>query len=73
MESQPQNPEFRNNPENIHPCELIENKLTNLPYYKIIVTSSKLRAFIISPSCRTTWRSISMTQCLNQLTPLSEN
>ena len=22
MESQPQNPEFRNNPENFHPCEL---------------------------------------------------
>ena len=21
MESQPQNPEFRNNPENCHPCE----------------------------------------------------
>ena len=21
MESQPQNPEFRNNPENFHPCE----------------------------------------------------
>ena len=23
MESQPQNPEFRNNPENFHPCELL--------------------------------------------------
>ena len=22
MESQPQNPEFRNNPENFHPCSL---------------------------------------------------
>ena len=22
MESQPQNPEFTNNPENFHPCEL---------------------------------------------------
>ena len=22
MESQPQNPEFRNNPENFHPCKL---------------------------------------------------
>ena len=22
MESQPQNPEFRNNPENFHPCNL---------------------------------------------------
>ena len=31
MESQLQNPEFRINPENIHPCELIECKLTSLP------------------------------------------
>ena len=23
MESQPQNPEFRNNPDNLHPCDLI--------------------------------------------------
>ena len=23
MESQPQNPEFRNNPENFHPCVLV--------------------------------------------------
>ena len=23
MESQPQNPEFRNNPENFHPCEQV--------------------------------------------------
>ena len=23
MESQPQNPEFRNNPENFHPCGLL--------------------------------------------------
>ena len=26
MESQPQNPEFRNNPENFHPCLLLSNK-----------------------------------------------
>ena len=25
MESQPQNPEFRNNPENFHPCKYIKN------------------------------------------------
>ena len=25
MESQPQNPEFRNNPENFHPCNTIFN------------------------------------------------
>ena len=24
MESQPQNPEFRNNPENIHPCHWMD-------------------------------------------------
>ena len=26
MESQPQNPEFRNNPENFHPCTLPQEK-----------------------------------------------
>ena len=25
MESQPQNPEFKNNPENIHPCDKYHN------------------------------------------------
>ena len=25
MESQPQNPEFRNNPENFHPCITVQN------------------------------------------------
>ena len=25
MESQPQNPEFRNNPENFHPCSMLTN------------------------------------------------
>ena len=29
MESQPQNPEFRNNPENFHPCLLSLNPLAN--------------------------------------------
>ena len=28
MESQPQNPEFRNNPENFHPCIIHEKVLT---------------------------------------------
>ena len=38
MESQPQNPEFRNNPENFHPCKLLRQpymtvqKLTNTRY-----------------------------------------
>ena len=32
MESQPQNPEFRNNPENfLHPCESVCGKTENLP------------------------------------------
>ena len=25
MESQPQNPEFRNNPENFHPCNILSS------------------------------------------------
>ena len=28
MESQPQNPEFRNNPENFHPCICVKSLLT---------------------------------------------
>ena len=30
MESQPQNPEFRNNPENFHPCNSIKFSLTEI-------------------------------------------
>ena len=38
MESQPQNPEFRNNPENFHPCHGLtkmdfDYKPVSLPYY----------------------------------------
>ena len=29
MESQPQNPEFRNNPENFHPCTIGFNRMTS--------------------------------------------
>ena len=29
MESQPQNPKFRINPENFHPCEYIEPEIIN--------------------------------------------
>ena len=29
MESQPQNPEFRINPENFHPCTMNDNILTS--------------------------------------------
>ena len=29
MESQPQNPEFRINPESFHPCELVDGLKSN--------------------------------------------
>ena len=32
MESQPQNPEFRNNPENFHPC-----KYQNLAHFMVFI------------------------------------
>ena len=31
MESQPQNPEFRKNPENVHPCAHIKTNDINIP------------------------------------------
>ena len=37
MESQLQNPEFRNNPENFHPCAY-ENPVDIKPYYHIFGT-----------------------------------
>ena len=36
MESQPQNPEFRNNPENFHPC-------TNTEYDKLKYVAQNLK------------------------------
>ena len=30
VESQPQNPEFRNNPENFHPCSFFVSDMRNL-------------------------------------------
>ena len=30
VESQPQNPEFRNNPENFHPCSFLVSDMRNL-------------------------------------------
>ena len=33
MESQPQNPEFRNNPENFHPCGSKFNGISHLIIY----------------------------------------
>ena len=32
MESQPQNPEYRNNPENFHPCNFVEGNVRNTGY-----------------------------------------
>ena len=45
MESQPQNPEFRNNPENLHPCiklifELQHDKSNNMIFAKIRFSSA---------------------------------
>ena len=41
MESQPQNPEFRNNPENIHPCLTQKgNPLLNFVVSEIIFIDS---------------------------------
>ena len=33
MESQPQNPEFRNNPENFHPCTCVAGDLVNISLF----------------------------------------
>ena len=45
MESQPQNPEFRNNPENFHTCDFSHNDIT---FTKKIHTKELVRE-IISP------------------------
>ena len=37
MESQPQNPEFRNNPENFHPCQ----DTSKLVLWQIVKTQMK--------------------------------
>ena len=43
MESQPKNPEFRNNPENFHPCK--KNDLVYLREKKKII---QVRSFLVS-------------------------
>ena len=35
MESRPKNPEFRNNPENFHPCFQTNESLQKATYYKV--------------------------------------
>ena len=52
MESRPQNPEFRINPENFHPCNIIESlTLTishiNVPRRQKIYLMSDLRPLMI--------------------------
>ena len=39
MESQPQNPEFRINPENVHPCDMHMNQPR-------LIVSNQMEAFI---------------------------
>ena len=46
MESQPQDPEFRNNPENSHPCIMQEAKSLKRPSFLAIPQS-----FCYSPMC----------------------
>ena len=48
MESQPQNPEFRINPENFHPC--IYQRITELISQMMISTISVLEVFILANS-----------------------
>ena len=52
MESQPQNPEFRNNPENFHPCDQLSSGTRNdcfglslyqSHFYFVWASSKKLR------------------------------
>ena len=41
MESQPQNPEFRINPENFHPCLLYTSPGSNWTHFIMILMSLK--------------------------------
>ena len=41
MESQPQNPEFRNNPENFHPC-LLKSIISKLATCKLSINLTSL-------------------------------
>ena len=44
MESQPQNPEFRNNPENFHPCE-------STKWVKVPTTCEQVHEILILIEC----------------------
>ena len=47
MESQPQNPEFRNNPENFHPCKFQFNQI-NRPGVRCRLKNFKMAAMVPS-------------------------
>ena len=42
MESQPQNPEFRNNPENFHPCICLSIRVVGMIRYMITSRSTAM-------------------------------
>ena len=45
MESQPQNPEFRNNPENFHPCD--PNKTSNLFSIHVVIKRKVFKIYFM--------------------------
>ena len=42
IESQPQNPEFRINPENLHPCLRLQGRLVFYNMYSLLIQQNKL-------------------------------
>ena len=50
MESQPQNPEFRNNPENFNPCRVPTPILTNLAIM-VVLLAANVNAALASIKC----------------------
>ena len=51
MENQPQNPEFRNNPENFHPCvnTLTSKQVDELLHLHISLSHLSLASFFMEP------------------------
>ena len=52
MESQPQNPEFRNNPENFHPCKLKHGKQHAVLQMKLLTFSPPVTTFVVCSLCQ---------------------
>ena len=48
MESQPQNPEFRNNPEKFHTCAVLNNNINPYQNVSVYITSNSY-AMVCSP------------------------